>query len=91
VLKEVLYRYVPKELMDRPKKGFSVPFTRWLKSGEIHDMAWDMLSNSYLVRDGILDDKMVETLMKLFVVKGINTSLLWNVIVLEQWYRKYHS
>lgn len=91
VLKEVLYRYVPKELMDRPKKGFSVPLTRWLKSGEIHDMAWDMLSNSYLVRDGILDGKMVETLMKLFVTKGINTSLLWNVIVLEQWYRKYHA
>ena len=31
VLKDVLYRYIPKEMMDRPKKGFSIPITKWLK------------------------------------------------------------
>lgn len=90
VLKEVLYRYVPKEIMDRPKKGFSVPLQRWLTAGEIHNWAWDILSNSKLVKNGIIDKKMLDRLMADFLTKGVNKSMLWNVIVLEQWYRKYH-
>ena len=91
ILKEVLYKYVPKEIMDRPKKGFSVPLQKWLSSGEIHDMAWDILADSRLVRDGLISGEMVKGLQNTFMSKGINKNLLWNVIVLEQWYRKYHG
>lgn len=87
VLKEVLYRYVPKELMDRPKKGFSVPLTRWLTEGKIHEWAEELIRNSLLVTDGILDKKAMLDLWNSFMRKGINKGLLWNVIVLEQWYR----
>ncbi len=87
VLKEVLYRYVPKELMDRPKKGFSVPLTRWLQEGKIHEHAKELLTNSRLVLDGILDEQTVKKLWSDFLLKGTNKGLLWNVIVLEQWYR----
>ena len=91
VLKEMLYRYVPKELMDRPKKGFSVPLNKWLCSGPVHDMAWDILTDSRLVADGLIDKAWLAKLMKLFERKNLNTSLLWSVFVLEQWYRKYHA
>ena len=77
--------------MDRSKKGFSVPLAKWLKAGRIHDMAWDILSESMLVRDGYIDKKGLEGIMSRFAAKGENKSLLWNVIVLEQWYRKYHG
>ncbi len=89
VLKELLYRYVPKELMDRPKKGFSVPLGSWLKEGPVHDMAWDILTDSRLVRDGYLDKAPLNRLMSDFMRKGENKSLLWSVFVLEQWYRRY--
>lgn len=91
ILKEVLYRYVPKEIMDRPKKGFSVPLQSWLSSGDIHNMAWDILADSRLVRDGLLSGKMIKELQDTFMSKGVNKGLLWNVIILEQWYRKYHE
>lgn len=88
VLKEVLYRYVPKEIMERPKKGFSVPLLRWLSQGSLHEWAEELLMNSYLVRDYILEADTVNALWKHFVKTGQNKGLLWNVIVLEQWYRK---
>ncbi len=91
ILREVLYRYVPKELMDRPKKGFSVPLVSWLTSGQVHDMAWSILTDSKLVSDGYLDKQWLNGLMKRFVNKGENASLLWSVFILEQWYRKYHG
>ena len=90
VLKEVLYKYVPKEIMDRPKKGFSVPLQRWLTSGEIHNWAWEILEDSKLVEAGIINESMIMRLKKEFMASGANKGLLWNVIVLEQWYRKYH-
>ncbi len=87
ILKDVLYRYVPKEMMERPKKGFSVPLERWLSTGEIHKWAWDILTGSRLVRDGILDRSYVDAIIHSFEAKRVNKTLLWNVIVLEQWYR----
>ena len=88
VLKEVLYRYVPKEIMERPKKGFSVPLSRWLLQGGLHDWAEELLMNSVLVEDGILEAEIVNALWKHFMKTRQNKSLVWNVIVLEQWYRK---
>ncbi len=91
VLKEMLYKYVPKELMDRPKKGFSVPMDKWLSSGVVHDMAWSLLTDSALVRAGFIDKTWLDRLMRVFVDSGQNASLLWSVFVLEQWYRRYHK
>jgi asparagine synthase (glutamine-hydrolysing) len=87
VLKEVLYRYVPRELMDRPKKGFSVPLGRWLSEGSVHQWAGELLADSHLVRDNILDKKATDRLWSYFNRTGRRKSLLWNVVVLEQWYR----
>ena len=84
----MLYRYVPKEIMDRPKKGFSVPLARWLSQGGLHEWAQELLSNSYLVKDGILKEATVNSLWAHFMKTGQNKGLVWNVIVLEHWYRK---
>ncbi len=88
ILKDVLYRYVPKELMDRPKKGFSVPLTRWLTEGSVHDWAVEILNDSLLAADRLLDGREIHKLLNCFLKTGQNKGLLWNVIVLEQWYRK---
>ncbi|MBR1470305.1 MAG: asparagine synthase (glutamine-hydrolyzing) [Lachnospiraceae bacterium] len=88
VLKEVLYRYVPKELMDRPKKGFSVPLKRWLSEGHTAEWTAELLGNSLAAEDGLLEKKAVQKLWHHFVKNGTSPHLVWNVLMLEQWYRK---
>lgn len=87
VLREVLYRYVPERLMDRPKKGFSVPLERWLKEGGTAEWAKELLLDSKAAKDGILDPVEVNRLWKQFETKGNAPHLVWTVLMLEQWYR----
>lgn len=88
VLKEVLYRYVPAELLDRPKKGFSVPLERWLREGDTADWAKELMLHSKAAEDGILNLAEVKLLWKQFETKGATPRLVWTVLMLEQWYRE---
>ena len=91
VLRTVLYRYVPEEMMDRPKKGFSVPLERWLKEGNTAEWAGELLTDSKAAADGLLDGKQVEKLWKQFQQDAGTPRLVWNVLMLEQWYRYIHG
>ena len=88
ILKDLLYSYVPKELLDRPKHGFEVPLTRWLSSGSLHDWAGDLIASSHLVRDGYFDKKIVTNIWKEFNDKKQYTLLLWYLLQAEAWYQK---
>ena len=61
LLREILYRHVPRELFDRPKQGFAVPVTRWLR-GPLRDWAETQLSADRLKREGIFDAATVQKL-----------------------------
>ncbi len=87
VLKEVLYRYVPKEMTDRPKKGFAVPLERWLKEGDTKQWAEELLTGSKAAADGLVNGKEVKKLWADFLKNGRAPRLVWNVLMLEQWYR----
>ena len=87
VLKEVLYRYVPKEMMDRPKKGFAVPLERWLKEGDTKEWADELITNSRAASDELINKKEMLKLWAEFLKNGRSPRLIWNVLMLEQWYR----
>ena len=86
ILKEILYRYVPKEMMDRPKKGFSVPLSQWLRGEELHDWAGDILLSSRDKMGMYVNLKTVDAMWKRFIDTGEGERDIWSVLMLGQWF-----
>jgi asparagine synthase (glutamine-hydrolysing) len=57
-LREILYRYVPRELVERPKRGFEVPLADWLR-GPLRGWAEDMLAPERLAAEGFLEPSVI--------------------------------
>lgn len=85
VLRNVLYRYVPNELIDRPKKGFAIPIEEWLRTGKLREWAEDLLNPSQIKAQGIVDAKTVELYWKNFIRTGKWNRHLWYLLMFEQW------
>ncbi len=86
ILKDILYRYVPKEMMDRPKKGFSVPLSQWLRGEELHDWAGDILLSSRDKMGMYVNLKTVDATWKRFIDTGEGERDIWSVLMLGQWF-----
>ena len=85
VLREVLYRYVPKEMMERPKKGFSIPISKWLKEPELKSWAESLIDPEMLHRQGILNADVVWRMWRDFIDKGEWRIQIWFILMFQQW------
>lgn len=65
ILKELLYRYLPKEMMDRPKKGFGIPIYDWLKT-DLKNLVEANLDRKRIEKQGIFEWKEIESLLDNF-------------------------
>ena len=84
-LRQVLYRYVPRELIDRPKMGFGIPLDSWLR-GLLRDWAEDLLSPEKLRSGGILAPAPVQALWAEHLSGDRNHQYpLWNILMLQAW------
>ena len=85
VLRDVLYKYVPKELMDRPKKGFSIPIAKWLKEPSLRAWAETLLDRRTLETQGILNPDTVWNIWKDFVENGVWRIQIWYILMFQAW------
>lgn len=84
-LRQMLAKYIPSEMIDRPKSGFAVPIGVWLR-GRLRDWAEDLLSPARLARDGLLDAEVVRTLWADHLSGRKNVQYaLWHVLMLNAW------
>jgi asparagine synthase (glutamine-hydrolysing) len=91
ILRQVLYRHVPKALLDRPKMGFGVPVGDWLK-GPLKDWAESLLSERALKASGLLQPAPVRARWEEHLSGRRNWfSSLWNVLMLEAWHRRWKT
>ncbi len=84
LLRQVLYRYVPKEIMDRPKMGFAVPLAEWLR-GPLRDWAETLLDADRLKREGYFSSGSIRKAWSQHLKGHNRASQLWCVLMFQAW------
>ncbi len=88
VLRDVLYRYVPRELMERPKKGFSIPLHKWLKEPELRRWAEELIDRNTLEEQSLLNVDVVWKLWNDYIERDIWRVQIWYILMFQEWMAK---
>jgi asparagine synthase (glutamine-hydrolysing) len=85
VLRSVLYRHVPREMIDRPKQGFAVPIAAWLR-GALRDWAEELLEPAKLNDQGYWNVNMVRWTWCEHLSRREDYSFeLWGILMFQAW------
>jgi len=85
ILRKLLYKYVPKELIERPKMGFAVPIDSWIR-GPLKEWAEDLLNEKQLTEQGYLNPIPIRLKWKEHLSGKKNWQYpLWNVLMFQSW------
>jgi asparagine synthase (glutamine-hydrolysing) len=88
LLKEVAYKYIPKELLDRPKKGFAIPIQKWFRT----DLKYllDIYLSDKNLSHGLINQKVVYNLLKQYYAGDDSVfELIWFVLNFQMWYERW--
>lgn len=89
LLKELLYRHVPRRLMERPKAGFAVPLRRWF-CGELKGLLVSELSRDRLSTHGYFRQEAVDWMLREHLDGRANHErMLWALLVFQLWHREF--
>ena len=88
ILRDILSKYVPDNLINRPKQGFTVPLGEWLR-GPLNEWAEDMLSEEKIKREGYFNPEKIKIFWndhKLGIANRQNQ--LWSILMFQSWISK---
>jgi asparagine synthase (glutamine-hydrolysing) len=90
LLRQLLYKYVPRALIERPKKGFSIPLDRWLR-GPLREWAEFLLDAKRLRGEAYLNPAPIRKKWEEHLSGGRNWhGWLWGVLMFQAWLESHH-
>jgi asparagine synthase (glutamine-hydrolysing) len=89
LLKQIVHKYIPKEMMDRPKMGFGIPMEDWLNN-ELKDLVQEYLSPENLKEHGFFKEREIKKMMTDFFNGRKEKHLkIWYLLMFQMWYKKW--
>ena len=89
LLRKVLERYIPKELIDRPKMGFGIPMFEWF-GGDLRELFEIHFTKEKLGQHNLLNYTYIQKeYQKLKDGNAININKLWFILIFQMWYERY--
>jgi len=89
IIKEIVHKYLPKEMMDRPKMGFGIPISAWLQNDlkPFVDMYFD---ESFIEKQNIFNNDIIQRIKKSFYDGKIERAeKIWYLLMFQMWYDKW--
>ena len=91
LLRKVLYKYVPREYLDRPKQGFGVPIGQWL-AGDLRVLIDQYLEPSLIAAQGIFNAEFVGRLLARFRAgDSLTEHKVWLLLAFQMWHARWLS
>jgi len=90
LLRKVLYKYIPREYVDRPKQGFGIPLHQWL--GDLRQLIDQYIEPSVIAAQGIFDVGVVRRLLTRFRAgDDLAGDKLWLLLAFQMWHARWMS
>jgi asparagine synthase (glutamine-hydrolysing) len=88
ILRKILSNYLPKDFLNKKKKGFSIPLNSWLK-GPLNIWANDLINSKKMKESQLFDYNKVKKIFEDNINgKNNSSSAIWNILIFQQWFEK---
>ncbi|OGZ24808.1 MAG: asparagine synthase (glutamine-hydrolyzing) [Candidatus Nealsonbacteria bacterium RIFCSPLOWO2_02_39_8] len=89
ILRKILYKYIPKELLERPKQGFGIPIHKWLRE-DCQGLLKQYLSYSRIKEQGIFNEEYVKRYLENYLQgRSNNGHKIWFLLMFQLWYERW--
>ncbi len=89
ILKDIVHKYIPKEIMDRPKMGFGIPIDKWLLD-ELKPFVDEFFDETYIEKQGIFNNNEIQRLRNSFYKGRVERAeKIWFILMFQLWYQRW--
>jgi asparagine synthase (glutamine-hydrolysing) len=89
IIKEIVHKYLPKEIMDRPKMGFGIPIADWLQN-DLKKYVDQFFEPAFILNQNIFNNDEVQRIKKSFYEGKIERAeKIWYILMFQMWYDKW--
>ncbi len=91
IVQDTFKKILPEMLYNRPKKGFEIPVTSWLKNELNYLISGELFEKDFIIEQGIFNWTGIERQLKKINSKDVGNAsgTLWNLLIFQRWYKNH--